>query len=63
MRVLRYRDLRKEKVSISRAQVDQLEAQGKFPKRVQLGPMSVGWVESEVDRWIEERAAARGETP
>jgi prophage regulatory protein len=32
---------------------------GTFPKQVTLGPKSVGWVESEVDSWIEARIAAR----
>jgi len=32
---------------------------GEFPKPVSLGPRAVGWVESEVDAWIEARARAR----
>lgn len=27
-----------------------------FPKRVNLGGLAVGWVESEINRWLEERA-------
>ena len=59
MRILRYRQVKAEKVDLSRAQVDRLEAKGKFPKRVQLGPKSVGWVETEIDEWVERRAAER----
>lgn len=31
-----------------------------FPKQVRLGASSVGWLESEVDAWIEARAESRG---
>lgn len=27
-----------------------------FPKRVHLGGLAVGWVESEINHWLEERA-------
>ena len=37
----------------------ELEAAGKFPKRVKLGARRYGYVESEIDRWLEERAARR----
>ena len=38
-----------------------LEAEGSFPKRFLINPngRSVGWLESEVDAWIEQRAASR----
>lgn len=39
--------------------IDRLEAAGKFPKRVQLGPCRVGWVESEVIEWMKQRIAER----
>jgi len=32
---------------------------GAFPKPVPLGKMSVGWVESEVQAWLEARVADR----
>ena len=31
---------------------------GTFPKPINLGPQSVGWLESEIDAWIRERIAA-----
>src|SRR5262245_17124009 len=34
-------------------------AKGKFPKPVPLGPKAVGWVEAEVDAWIEALIAER----
>lgn len=32
---------------------------GTFPAPIQLGPKSVGWVESEINVWLSERVAAR----
>lgn len=35
-----------------------LEKLGKFPVRLRLGG-AVGWLEEEIEKWIEERAAER----
>ena len=59
MRILSKRDL-KELVLYSPQHVARLEKAGKFPKRVQLGPNRVGWVESEVLDWLTERLELRG---
>jgi prophage regulatory protein len=32
-----------------------------FPRPIALGPRSVGWIEEEVDAWIEARRAKRDE--
>jgi len=44
-------------------QLRELEAKGLFPKRFSLNPSgkgrAVGHLESEVDKWIAERAASR----
>ncbi len=58
MRMLSKRQVR-EMVLYSPAHIARLEAAGKFPKRVQLGPSRVGWVESEVEDWLKERIAKR----
>jgi prophage regulatory protein len=34
-------------------------ARGEFPRQVSLGARSVGWLESEVDKWILEQARKR----
>ncbi len=34
---------------------------GRFPKQVALGRRAVGWIESEVDAWLEARMRARDE--
>jgi prophage regulatory protein len=48
-----------DRVGICRASIYQRMNQGTFPKSVSLGPRSVGWLESEIDTWLEERVSAR----
>lgn len=36
-----------------------MEQAGKFPKRLRLGGSACGWLLSEVNGWLSERAAAR----
>ena len=36
-----------------------LEQEGMVPKRIKLGPKRVGWLLSELEQWLRERAAAR----
>ncbi|HSG37796.1 MAG TPA: AlpA family phage regulatory protein [Paracoccaceae bacterium] len=62
MRILSKRQL-KELVLYSPQHVARLEKAGQFPKRVQLGPNRVGWVEREVLDWLEERLSNRGTPP
>ena len=49
----------KELVLYSPQHIARLEAAGQFPKRVQLGPNRVGWVEEEVREWLQKRIDAR----
>ena len=49
----------KELVLYSPQHIARLEKADKFPKRVQLGPNRVGWVEREVLDWLEERLRQR----
>jgi len=58
MRILSKKAL-KELVLYSPQHVARLEKAGLFPKRVQLGPNRVEWVESEVMDWLELRLANR----
>lgn len=58
MRLLSKKAVR-EKVLYSPAHIARLEAAGKFPKRVQLGPGRVGYVEEEVEDWLRQRIAER----
>ncbi len=43
--------------ALSRSRIYALMAVGDFPKPVQLGAMSVAWVEAEVREWISSRIA------
>ncbi|MES9962176.1 MAG: AlpA family phage regulatory protein [Candidatus Sedimenticola sp. 20ELBAFRAG] len=60
MRLLSKRQL-KEMVLYSPQHIARLEKAGKFPKRVQIGPNRVGWVESEVLDWLQSRLDCREE--
>ena len=58
MRILSKRQL-KELVLYSPQHIARLEKAGQFPKRVQLGPSRVGWVEAEVLDWLQSRLDGR----
>lgn len=47
------------RVGLSDVTIWRLERDGQFPKRIQLGPNSVGWLSTEVDQWIERKAGCR----
>jgi prophage regulatory protein len=48
-----------QRTGLTRDQITAEEIAGRFPQRVSLTNRAVGWVESEVDRWIAERIALR----
>jgi len=52
MKVLRIKQM-SEKTGLSKVSIWRLEREGKFPARVQIGKRSVGWIEQEIDDWIE----------
>jgi len=58
MRIISKHQL-KELVLYSPQHVARLEKVGKFPKRVQIGPNRVGWVEEEILDWLQERLDRR----
>ena len=62
MRILTFKQLKDRGVPYSRMHIDRLEKAGQFPKRVQLSPNRVAWLESEVEQWFSERVAARDAT-
>ena len=58
MRIVR-RDELTRRVGYCLGHIYRLERAGLFPRRVQLGPRSVGWLEEEVEGWIRQRVEAR----
>jgi prophage regulatory protein len=57
-----YAHLALKGITLSKCQVWRLEKDGRFPKRVQVSPARVAWVESEIDAWIASRISARNTT-
>ncbi|WP_297463230.1 AlpA family transcriptional regulator [Ferrovum sp.] len=53
-----------DKTGLSRSLIYQLVSEGSFPAQIHLGARSVGWIEAEVDDWINTRIAmSRKATP
>jgi len=60
LRLLSLKQLGTDKgIAYTRAYVLRLMERGQFPRSIHLGPNRVAWLESEIDAWIEARAAAR----
>lgn len=57
-RFLRLSDV-KERTGLSRSTIYLNISQGKFPQNINLGPRCVGWLESEIDEWIQARIEQR----
>ena len=47
------------KTGLKHSAIYQKMAEGDFPRPVPLGPKAVGWIEAEVDAWIDDRIAER----
>jgi prophage regulatory protein len=58
-RLIAYDDLKFKGIRYSKVHLSRLEKQKKFPKRVPLGPARYGYVEEEIDQYIESLIAAR----
>ena len=63
MKLLAYKDLNSQKgIDYSKTQLWRLEKSGRFPRRVPLTGTPNGrhgWVESEIDAWIQARIGER----
>ena len=59
-RIISGREVR-EMVSYSLMQIWRLERDGRFPKRIRLGPGRIGWSLREIQDWIAARKAERDE--
>lgn len=54
MKVLRFKDVQ-AKVGLGRTTIWRLERAGEFPKRRELVRGLKGWLESDIDAWIQQR--------
>lgn len=52
--ILRIPDVQR-RVGLSRAQIYSLVTRGEFPAPIKLGVKASGWLESEIDHWIDEQ--------
>jgi len=52
----------KARTGLSRSTLYLRVAEGTFPKPVSLGGRAVGWVESEIQQWLEQQIAASRKT-
>jgi len=52
----------KDRTGLSRSSVYEKISAGDFPKPVSLGARAVGWLESDVDAWIDDRVAVTRST-
>lgn len=50
-RILRHPEVT-DRTKLGKTRIWQLEKQGKFPRRRQLGGRTVGWLESEIDEFL-----------
>jgi prophage regulatory protein len=55
--ILRLPDV-KRSTGLSRSTIYQKIAEGKFPKAVSLGGRAVGWLEADVQQWLQRRIDA-----
>ena len=58
MRIMRLKEIT-EKTGLAKSTIYNLISQGKFPKQIDLGARSVGWVDTEIEEWLEEKVAHR----
>lgn len=58
-KILTFGDLRERGVLLGRRQIDRLEAQGKFPKRVKISEKRVGWLAEEIRAYVDGKIKAR----
>ena len=55
MEILRCREVL-ELVRLSKATVDKLEKEGRFPSRFKIGERAIAWNRADVLAWLNERA-------
>lgn len=58
MRVLRLAEVR-EKTGLARSTIYKYIDMGMFPRPVYLGGRSVGWIDSEIHQWLQDKQIER----
>lgn len=48
-----------DKTGLGRTTIYRMESSGYFPRSIPLGGKAVGWIEAEIDGWIEKRMDER----
>lgn len=48
-----------ERTALSRSTIYEMMQAGSFPRPAKIGVRSNGWLESEIQNWMEQRAAQR----
>ena len=48
----------KEKTGLSRSSIYLRMSKAEFPKSISLGDRAIGWLESDIEQWIDERISA-----
>jgi prophage regulatory protein len=46
------------RVPVSRTTLWRMERAGDFPRRIQISANRIGWLEADVDAWVEERKSS-----
>ncbi|ENM3902030.1 AlpA family transcriptional regulator [Vibrio cholerae] len=60
MKVIRLKEVI-ELTGLSKSSIYRMASDDKFPKPLNLGARSVGWIESEVTQWLAEKLGARNQ--
>ena len=59
LRILSLNDLREVGIYYSRVHIHRLVRAGKFPTPIKVGQNRIGWIESEIDEWLNAKIAER----
>ena len=59
LRILSLSDLRELGIYYSRVHIYRLVKAGKFPAPIKVGQNRIGWIESEIDEWLNVKIAER----
>lgn len=44
-----------ERVGLKRTRIQELESEGRFPKRVKISDRAIGWYETDISKWVADR--------